>query len=567
MAIRPVSGSTSVPFDNAQDASVQSRDAAPVQPNGSNTIASDRLLPDFRVGLMQFEINRKLPPVVETPPPDEINGLRAGQPVPIKIEPNDTQESVLRKAYAEYASRAGLSSSAQEQFVEQMMKSGGAQILHPDTRQPFTVEEFAAQKTRGSINMLPSDGQIGELRRLKIKDLLAYGIFDWKVGAGEEQQIVDLLKNDPNLPATIKDLQQSGWLEPLMNRIDETATRRELIQTLGAKADDEASRLIEPHLQKLDIMGKIAGESDLWQVQYNLARMGVKPSPTGFDRAAYGDLISGNPSAPFSGVGASGTNPTETSVPLGDKWGLFWENEATTAKYSNPVPGSLSEYLNGVGTDNRRRQAELLLNQPVSSTMPGIFGERPPTRAEVIKAAAAKYNLDPRMVGAIILAEQRDQSQLEDAKDYTAATSIMNANTSIGLGQVVISTAQNNDLFSDLIDPQTRKLLSHDDYAKLLADDAVNIFATAKYIRSVADRAAAAPPEVQARFPGVDFSKYRENSAAWSQANIQALGSEYTSAPWDVPKPGKKPPYVDSAGWGYFVGEAYKDVNASGVFK
>ncbi|MFO5890474.1 EamA family transporter, partial [Klebsiella pneumoniae] len=44
-------------------------------------------------------------------------------------------------------------------------------------------------------------------------------------------------------------------------------------------------------------------------------------------------------------------------------------------------------------------------------------------------------------IGAIILAEQRDQTRDEDAKDYQAAVSIKSANTSIGLGQVVVSTA------------------------------------------------------------------------------------------------------------------------------
>nr|MBA3599636.1 hypothetical protein [Acidobacteriota bacterium] len=80
-------------------------------------------------------------------------------------------------------------------------------------------------------------------------------------------------------------------------------------------------------------------------------------------------------------------------------------------------------------------------------------------------------------------------------------------------------------------------------------------------------RAARSSISLQEFFPGVDFGKLKENSSTWSQANIQALGSEYTSAAWDVPKPEKKPPFVDSPGWGYFVGEAYKDVSASGIFK
>lgn len=344
-----------------------------------------------------------------------------------------------------------------------------------------------------------------------------------------------------------------------------------MIQILAAEADDEASKLIESQISNLDLATVGNGDANLWQVQYRLTQMGIKPTEQIFDKTSYNDLISSNPSAGFSGVGATGKNPIETSVPWLDQLGLLTGSENTTAKYSNPIPGSLSDYLDTIDTENRHRQAELFLRQPVSSSMPEIFGGQMPSRADVIRAAAEKYNLDPRMVAGIILAEQRDQSQLEDAKDYTAATSIKQANTSIGLGQVVISTAQNNDLFSDLIDVQTKNRLSHDDYARLLADDMVNIFATAKYIRLVADKAATAPPEVKARFessfPGIDFSKFKENSSNWSEANIQALGSEYTTSAWDVPKPDKNPPFVDSPGWGYFVGEAYKDVDSSGVFK
>ncbi|SQC66825.1 Uncharacterised protein [Pseudomonas aeruginosa] len=47
-----------------------------------------------------------------------------------------------------------------------------------------------------------------------------------------------------------------------------------------------------------------------------------------------------------------------------------------------------------------------------------------------MSAAARKYDLTPQLIGAIILAEQRDQTRDEDAKDYQAAVSIKSANTS-----------------------------------------------------------------------------------------------------------------------------------------
>jgi len=178
----------------------------------------------------------------------------------------------------------------------------------------------------------------------------------------------------------------------------------------------------------------------------------------------------------------------------------------------------------------------------------------------VIEAAAAQYDLEPELIAAFLLAEQRDQSRNEDAADFTAAT-LINDDTSIGLGQVVVRTAENHDLFSDLLSSTTRGQLSHDDVARLLASDEYNIFAAAKYIRSVADDAAALSlstlPNTQAAFPSTDMGAFGNHSSTWTDDNIRALASEYTSAPWDD--------HV-TTGWGNFVLEAYRDVQASGVF-
>jgi hypothetical protein len=394
----------------------------------------------------------------------------------------------------------------------------------------------------------------------RIKELLSYGVFDWTVSAGDERRIADLLKNDPNLAATVAELNRSGWLGPLFSRVDEPSTRRELVRLFGEGADPSTRALVEPHINSL-------GRE--WQVQYNLARLGVPGAGASFDRAPFADLVSGDPTAAFTGVGASGANPSSLSIPWGDQFNLLRDDPATVRRYTNPL-GGLQTYLDGLTPDQRTRQAELLLRQPVSTTMPESYAGQLPSRADVIRAAAARYNLEPELVAAFILAEQRDQTRNEDAKDYTGATSLAGANTSIGLGQVVISTARRGDLFSDLVAPDTRSNLSHDDIADLLADDTTNIFAAAKYVRSVADAAAAAPPEVRARFqsyfPGVDFGRFSGHSSTWPLQNVQALGSEYTSAPWDN-RPGGSPPFVDSPGWGRFVGEAYRDVQASRVFR
>ena len=137
----------------------------------------------------------------------------------------------------------------------------------------------------------------------------------------------------------------------------------------------------------------------------------------------------------------------------------------------------------------------------------------------------------------------------------------MQANTSIGLGQVVVSTARGEDLFSDLLSTSFRSSLNHTCIAMLLASDEFNIFAVARYIRRVANRAAgrsiASLPRTKRAFPGINLAAYAANSRAWPDDNIRALGSEYTSAPWDDRV---------SVGWGNFVLEAYRDILASGIF-
>jgi hypothetical protein len=138
---------------------------------------------------------------------------------------------------------------------------------------------------------------------------------------------------------------------------------------------------------------------------------------------------------------------------------------------------------------------------------------------------------------------------------------VLGKNFSIGLGQVVVSTAKNNDLFAGLLSPALRGSLDQDKIAALLASDEFNIFAVARYIRKVADdgskKAIASLPATQAEYPNINMAAYARNSSTWPDDNIRALGSEYTSKPWDdglVPD------------WGESVFEAYKDVKASGVF-
>lgn len=106
----------------------------------------------------------------------------------------------MKKAYTEFAKHAGLSDS--EGFAAKMVKDGD-QIYHQNTNTAFTSNEFEANRAAGSINIIPTASDITALRRAKISELTSYGLFDWSVTSNEQKQVVEILKNDPNLSGTI----------------------------------------------------------------------------------------------------------------------------------------------------------------------------------------------------------------------------------------------------------------------------------------------------------------------------------------------------------------------------
>jgi hypothetical protein len=411
---------------------------------------------------------------------------------------------------------------------------------------------------------------------------LSYAWNDWAVTAAEERRILIALETDPRLSDTVVALRSSGMLGPLFDRIDARGNRRRLLHILGRGLNGAARAIVEPYVRSLG-----AGA----ELQFNLAQFGVTSAAPAFNPAPLEAAVVGRArssqtgfnggflTAPFTGVGATGVIPTTRyvgtfyttpgvpQIPLEDKALLALGDAGTVATYSNPL-GSLPAYLSGLSATQRTQQAELLLRRPIASVEASSYGGNLPSRAQVITAAARAHNLHGALVAAVILAEQRDQTQAEDAKDYQGATSIMRGNTSIGLGQVVVSTARGRDLFADLVSATTRRTEGLDRTsgpgreatATLLASDEYNIFAVARYIRQVADRAAAlslaALPTTAAQYPGLSLSAYAGNSSAWPDDNIRALGSEYTSTAWDDRL---------SAAWGEFVYQAYLDVRATGL--
>ncbi len=437
-------------------------------------------------------------------------------------------------------------------------------------------------------------GDSGNDRAQQIRELTSYGVFDWSVSRSDQDQVLSLLRSDPNLDATLADLASdanmfgASSLTAMIKRVDIPELRREMIDTLAQRSGENGAERVRQELNDVDIAsgGYGSGTSEqVWQLRFNLVRLGVPTEGAAFDRAPYADLVSGDPTQPFTGAGASGVTPTDIGVPLGDQWRMFTGDPATTTAYSNPV-GGLNTYLDTLPPGDRARQAELFLSQPIASPMTEVWGDRPPSRAQVIEVAARQYNLEPELVAGFLLAEQRDQSRNEDAKDIAAALNAFH-NSSIGLGQVVISTARNHELFQDVVSPEYTRVLDTSTYGmtRMLSDDAANIFASARYIRQVADSGSATPlatleartlaadqqwardngtevptaetyNRVVDRYPGFDPAAYSGHSSTWPDANIAALGSEYTSRAWD----GRW------SAWGSFVQAARSDVVSAGVF-
>ena len=346
-----------------------------------------------------------------------------------------------------------------------------------------------------------------------------------------------------------------------------------------------------------------------------------------FEPSQFAGVVPKDPGAPFSGSGATGKNVLDSSMPVGDMLSLNRHKQAETdlkglRKERNSLeaarpPAGLSEdqkkrfeemrdnrlehingnikmskgvqdaleptyqsYQNPMSTSNdpkvndpekawspaqREQQAKLMLQQPINSLHKDAYGDNIPTRAEVIESAAKKYNLDPKVLGGVLLQEQRDQSRKEDAADIGGAR-LGGGNTSIGLGQVTMGTAMKNknDLFADTVpDAKVRENLSRDEVARLLTSDEHNIFAAARYMRGSAERGQTlgSQPngldEIKRTYPGFDPNAL--SGSKWNADTIKAMAGDYSANSFNQNLP-MNPGYPE------FVNVAVEDIGRTGIF-
>lgn len=428
-----------------------------------------------------------------------------------------------------------------------------------------------------------SSGQRAVQRRSRASE--TDDLLDWWDSGADAVKALDLLiaMTDVDLVDTVTDMLTGHQVGRLVNRLDRAGNLRflKLVGTRTPPATRDAVMAAYP-------FANIATESQLavyfQRFTPGLGARGAAPDP------ALRSLIPSDPSAPFGGGGATGQSPQNAPMGIWEMRTMKKQAELATEKlgprgpeqakytrtpgmemlydWSNPIKGGLvgaGSYLSTLSATDRTGQAKLLLNQEIATLNRQAHGAVLPTRAQVIRSAAASHRLEPALVAAIILAEQRDQSRREDAADYNSAAIGHRAASSIGLGQVTVKTARERNLFADLVSPSMQKWLATKSdatttsIAHLLSSDEFNIFAVARYLRWVADAGAVvvAGPNTRTYAPAAVMATYAQHSSTWVPDMVKLIGSEYTSTPWDD---------VLVTGWGDFVLEAYGDVKSAGVF-
>ncbi len=367
----------------------------------------------------------------------------------------------------------------------------------------------------------------------------------------EQREVVQLLRRDSHLSATLGELSQRGTLEVLVRRVEAPEQRRTLLEVLAVHADAAQARTVQAVLARIDLPikegdGPTVAE-ELWQVRFNLLRLGVPAHGQRFDDTPYQRVIPRDGREPFTGQGATGIRPDARTVPRSDKWSR-WRQVPPPPTLAPASAGDWSTYLAKLGAKDRLLQAKLVLRRPLTTLMPTIWGPLPPARAELIAVAARQYGQEPALLAALLLAEQRDQSAQEEAKHYARAAEGA-PSSFLGLGQVALPALTHHALLSEVLAPEVLRHASPLHLARLLADDALNIMASAKYLRIVTQAHPPPPP------PPEEADADRDGTPP--ENPLHALAARYTGRAREPSR---------AATWGHFVHEAYCDVKAARVF-
>jgi hypothetical protein len=105
-------------------------------------------------------------PVQQTPPP----APPPPEPVAVKVAPQDSQETVLNRAYAAMADKAGLNASAKEAFVRHFDQADNYSNHLRSNGKDLSAADFAAIKQAGNVVVYPTAAHAQMLGSLKAQD-------------------------------------------------------------------------------------------------------------------------------------------------------------------------------------------------------------------------------------------------------------------------------------------------------------------------------------------------------------------------------------------------------------
>ncbi len=188
---------------------------------------------------------------------------------------------------------------------------------------------------------------------------------------------------------------------------------------------------------------------------------------------------------------------------------------------------------------------------------------------EAIIAAAQNNDLEPELVGALGLAEQRDQSGAENVMDWIMGVVAGDGQTSVGPVQGTANSSRRYDMVDDHNRMSDRQL------AIALHDPATGYEAGARRLRQGADLGALAEDQGRNHAvddvldPGVrvDLGVMDEHSSNWDDSHRRIAIDEYTSAPFDDDMlNGGHAANASPGGWGWFAVQGYDDIQHSQLF-
>ena len=279
----------------------------------------------------------------------------------------------------------------------------------------------------------------------------------------------------------------------------------------------------------------------------------------------------------LASTGATAAGMWETLPGLGD-WMDFGCQSAYMLKDAAQNSGYRKQ-LTGGGQITKNAVKQYLGNPSETKALTDLRPKTPGGRDQQVEAllgqhtksiqtAADNNHLEPEMVGALALAEQRDQRGAENVMDWLMGIGLGNGETSVGMIQGTANSSRRYGMVDNAHRMSNRQL------AIALHNPDTAFEAGARRLRKGADLGAQAEADGRNKavddiyHPNVrvDLTDLAKHSSHWSDPLRRISVDEYTSAPFD-------PAFLNGGhakngspgGWGDFAIEGYHDIQKAGL--